>query len=144
MFVGSFQLTRQLFKDRDPGTSVSRLGMKLLRLSMRGTVAVLALSSVACSRDYVFEGNQYSNPIRNARIKELYQARDAWLARNAVPAESANTDVASVAKAVSLACASETDRLIAATNLDRDPKVAEAIRGDTERKAAQLVLRAQP
>ena len=117
--------------------------MKLLGLSMRGAMAILALSSGACSRDYLFEGNGYSNPIRTAQIKELYKARDVCLSRNAVPAESANTDVASVAKAVSLSCAPEIDRLIAASNLDRDPKVTEAIRSDTDRKAAQFVLRAQ-
>lgn len=122
--------------------------MKLLGLSIRGAFAIVVLSSAACSRDYVFEGNEYSNPIRNNQIKELYKARDACLARNAVPAESAlsdgaGSDVASVAKAVSLSCAPETDRLIAASNLDRDPKVAQAIRSDTDRKAALYVMRAQ-
>mgnify|MGYP001589075701 CR=1 FL=1 len=117
--------------------------MKLLGLSMRAAAVILALSSAACSRDYIFEGNEYSNPIRNGRIKELYQARDACLAKNAVPAESTNTDVASIAKAVSLSCAPEIDRLIAASNLDKDPKVAEAIRTDTDRKATLYVLRAQ-
>ncbi len=134
---------RQFVNDLDRGTSVSGQPMKLLGLSMRGAMAILALSSVACSRDYVFEGNEYSNPIRNNQIKELYKARDACLAKNAVPAESSNTDVASIAKAVSLSCAPETDRLIAASNLDKDPKVAEAIRSDTDRKAALYVLRAQ-
>ena len=122
--------------------------MKLLGLSMRAAMAILALSSAAlslaaCSRDYVFEGNEYSNPIRNNQIKELYKARDACLAKNAVPAESTGTDVSSVAKAVSLSCAPETDRLIAASNLDKDPKVANAIRSDTDRKATLYVLRAQ-
>ena len=117
--------------------------MKLLGLSMRGAMAILALSSVACSRDLIFEGNEYSNPIRNNQIKELYKARDACLAKNAVPAESTNADVTSVAKAVSLSCAPETDKLIAASNLDKDPKVADAIRSDTERKATLYVLRAQ-
>jgi hypothetical protein len=121
--------------------------MKLLGLSMRAAAAILALSSTAlslgaCSRDYIFEGNELSNPIRNNQIKELYKARDACLAKNAVPADSAGADVASVAKAVSLSCAPETDRLIAASNLDKDPKVSEAIRSDTDRKATLYVLRA--
>ncbi len=122
--------------------------MKLSGLSKRSALAViasstLALSMGACSRDYLFEGNGYSNPIRTAQIRELYEARDACLSKNAVPAQSANTDVASLTKAVALSCAPETDRLIAASNLDRDPKVAMAIRSDTDRKAAQFVLRAQ-
>jgi hypothetical protein len=117
--------------------------MKLLGLSMRAAAIVLALFTVGCSRDLIFEGNEYSNPMRNNQIKELYKARDACLAKNAVPAEGANTDITSVAKAVSLACAPETNKLIAASNLDRDPKVADAIRSDTERKAALYVMRAQ-
>ena len=105
-------------------------------------MAVLALSLGACSRDYIFEGNEYSNPIKVSRIKDLYQARDACLARNAIPPDGANSDVSSIAKAVALACAPETDRLIAASNPDRDPKVAEAIRNDTDQRAARYVLRA--
>lgn len=105
-------------------------------------MAVLALSLSACSRDYIFEGNEYSNPVKVGRIKELYQARDACLARNAVPSGSAGSDIASIAKAVALACAPETDRLIAASNPDRDPKVVEAIRNDTDQRAARYVLRA--
>ena len=117
--------------------------MKLLRLSMRGTVAVLALSSVACSRDYVFEGNQYSNPIRNARIKELYQARDACLARNAAPSVSGESDVAAIARAVALSCMPETDKLIALTNPFHDPRVTAEILKDNDSKAARYVLLAR-
>jgi hypothetical protein len=123
--------------------------MKLLELPVQRsaavTIVILTLGIMAlgaCSRDYVFEGNEYSNPIRNARIKELYQARDACLARNAA-AESTGTDVASIARAVSLSCMPEIDKLIAASNLDKDPKVAEAIRSDSDRKATVYVLRAQ-
>ena len=116
--------------------------MKSLGPPTRAAVAVLALSLGACSRDYVFEGNEYSNPIKVNRIKDLYQARDACLARNAIPSDGANSDVASIAKAVALACAPETDRLIAASNPDRDPKVAEAIRNDTDKRAVRYVLRA--
>jgi len=110
---------------------------------MRAAMAVLALSLGACSRDYVFEGNEYSNPIKVNRIKQLYDARDACLARNAIPSESGNSDVASTAKAVALACAPETDKLIAASNPDRDPRVAEAIRNDTDQRATRYVLRAR-
>ena len=117
--------------------------MTLLGLSMQAAMAVLALSGAACTRDVIFESNEYSNPKRNAQIKKLYEARDACLAKNAIPAEGASSDVASVARAVSLACAPETDNLIAASNLDRDPKVSNAIRSDTERKAALYVMRAQ-
>ena len=106
-------------------------------------MAVLALSLSACSRDYIFEGNEYSNPMTVNRIKRLYEARDACLAKNAVPADTTNSDVASIAKAVSLSCAPETDRLIVASNPDRDPKVAMAIRNDTDQRATLYVMRAQ-
>jgi hypothetical protein len=105
-------------------------------------MAILALSLGACSRDYIFEGNEYSNPIKVNLIKDLYQARDACLVKNAIPSDSANSDVTSVAKAVALACAPETDRLIAASNPDRDPRVTEAIRNDTDLRAARYVMRA--
>ncbi len=105
-------------------------------------MAGLALSLGACSRDYIFEGNQYSSPMTVNRIKNLYEARDACLSRNAVPSDTGNSDVASIAKAVSLSCAPETDRLIVASNPDRDPKVAMAIRNDTERRAMVYVMRA--
>ena len=105
-------------------------------------MAILALSLGACSRDYFFEGNEYSNPMTVNRIKRLYEARDACLAKNAVPSDTSNSDIASIAKAVSLSCAPETDRLIVASNPDRDPKVALAIRNDTDQRATQYVMRA--
>lgn len=105
-------------------------------------MAILALSLGACSRDYIFEGNEYSNPIKVNLIKDLYKARDACLVKNAIPSDSANSDVTSVAKAVALACTPETDRLIAASNPDRDPRVTEAIRNDTDQRAARYVMRA--
>ncbi len=129
--------------DWDFGTSVSNLPMKSLRPSMRVVMAVFALSLGACSRDYIFESNHYSSPMTVHRIKRLYEARDACLAKNAVPADTTNSDVASIAKAVSLSCAPETDRLIIASNPDRDPKVATAIRNDTDQRATLYVMRAQ-
>jgi hypothetical protein len=105
-------------------------------------MAVLALSLGACSRDLLFEGNEYSNPMTVNRIKRLYEARDACLEKNAVPSDTSNSDVASIAKAVSLACAPEIDRLIVASNPDRDPKVALAIRNDSDRRAVLYVMRA--
>ena len=124
-------------------TSVSNLPMKPLHSAMRAAVAVLALSLGACSRDYVFEGNEYSDPRKVHRIKTLYEARDACLARNAVASDATNSDVTSIAQAVALSCATETNRLIAASNLDRDPKVASAIRNDTGQRATVYVMRAQ-
>ena len=118
--------------------------MKLLNPSTWAVLVVLASSIAACSsgRDYLFEGNEYSNPIKVNTIKTLYKERDACLAKNAIAADGENSDVTTIAKAVALACAPETDRLIAATNLDRDPRVAEAIRKDTDQKAALAVVKA--
>ncbi len=116
--------------------------MKSLRSLTRAAVAVLALSLGACSRDLLFEGNEYSVPMTVNRIKRLYEARDACLEKNAVPSDTSNSDIASIAKAVSLACAPETDRLIVASNPDRDPKVALAIRNDSDRRAVLYVMRA--
>lgn len=105
-------------------------------------MAALALSLGACSRDVIFEGNEYSNPMTVNRIKRLYEARDACLAKNAVSSDTSNSDVASIAKAVALSCTPETDQLIAASNPDRDPKVALAIRNDTDRRAVLFVMKA--
>jgi len=116
--------------------------MKPLRSLTRAAVAVLALSLGACSRDIFFEGNEYSVPMTVARIKRLYEARDACLAKNAVPSDTSSSDVASIAQAVALSCAPETDQLIVASNPDRDPKVALAIRNDTDRRAMVYVMRA--
>lgn len=116
--------------------------MKSLRSLPRAAVAVLALSLGACSRDVIFESNEYSSPMTVNRIKRLYEARDACLAKNAVPSDTSNSDIASIAKAVALACAPETDRLIVASNPDRDPRVALAIRNDTDRRAMLYIMRA--
>ena len=125
-------------------TGKSEPAMKMSELSMWIALTVLTLSMAACSsgRDYLFEGNEYSNPIKVNTIKTLYKERDACLAKNAIAADGENSDVTTTAKAVALACTPETDRLIAATNLDRDPKVAEAIRKDTDQKAALAVVKA--
>lgn len=112
--------------------------MKSLRSLPRAAVAVLALSLGACSRDVIFESNEYSSPMTVNRIKRLYEARDACLAKNAVPSDTSNSDIASIA----LACAPETDRLIVASNPDRDPRVALAIRNDTDRRAMLYIMRA--
>lgn len=114
--------------------------MKLLKPSIQAALAALALSLAACSRDLLFEGNGYSNPRRVHQIKDLYAARDACLAKNAVPSDGRNSDAASIAKAVALSCAPETARLIAATNVDNDPKIADAIRKDTDTRALHYVL----
>lgn len=105
-------------------------------------MAVLALSLGACSRDILFESNEYSAPMTVNNIKRLYEARDACLAKNAVPSDTSNSDVASIARAVALSCTPETDRLIAASNPDRDPKVALAIRNDSDQRAMVYVMRA--
>ncbi len=128
--------------DLDSGMSVSILSKRPSGSSRTVVLIALALSLGACSRDLMFEGNEYSNPVQVNRIKKLYMARDACLAKNAVPGDSTYGDAATVAKAVALACTPETDRLIVASNPDRDPKVAQSIRNDSEKRAVHYVMRA--
>ena len=122
-------------------TGKSESAMKMSKLSMWAALTVLTLSMAACSsgRDYLFEGNEYSNPIKVNTIKTLYKERDACFAKNAIAADGENS-TSPPSLSVALACAPRNRAaLIAATNVDNDPKVAEAIRKDTDQKAAKYV-----
>ena len=73
-------------------------------------------------------------------IDEAYAARDACLARNAAERGLAGATVNARAQSLALACASQTDKLITASNRD-SAGVAAAIRDDTEFKAKGFVLK---
>jgi hypothetical protein len=77
------------------------------------------------------------------RIDDSYKARDACLAKNAAADGTMSLDAASVAQAVALACSPETDKLIAASDLSGDTKVANQIRKDSEFRALGFVMKAR-
>ena len=80
---------------------------------------------------------------RTAKIDKSYVARDACLARNAAADDISNSDPATLARAVALACTPETEKLIGVSNRDGDPRAASAIRKDSEFRAMGYVLRAR-
>ena len=102
---------------------------------MRPALVLLVLLLSAC-------GNTSGDGRRTANIDKAYKVRDACLARNAAAADINNSDPATVAHAVALACSPETEQLLAAANRDGDSKVAAAIRKDSEFRAMGYVLKA--
>ena len=77
------------------------------------------------------------------RINNAYAARDACLERNA-SADAARVPTTSfIAQTVAAACEAETDQLIDVMNRDGDPRVAAAIRRDSEFRAQGFVAKAR-
>ena len=82
-------------------------------------------------------------PAATARgIDTAYAERDACLARNATERALAGASVQARAQALALACAAETDRLIAASSRG-DAAIASAIRDDSDFRALGVALRTQ-
>jgi hypothetical protein len=117
--------------------------MTSLRRSTRASAFILMLALGACNSASMMKAAGYSDPRRDARIADAYEERDACMARNAAPSVNGGSDVATAARAVSLACRSETDRLIAVTNPHQAPDVTAAILRDNEAKAMRFVLLAR-
>jgi hypothetical protein len=103
---------------------------------MRTALVLLILLLSAC-------GNTTGDGRRTANINKSYEARDACLARNAAADDISNSDPATIARAVALACSPETEKLVEATNRDGDAKVAAAIRANSEFRAMGYVLKAR-
>jgi hypothetical protein len=101
---------------------------------MRAAFALLVVLLSAC-------GTTTGDGRRTANIDKSYKARDACLARNAGADDISNSDPATLARAVALACSPETEQLVTATNRDGDDKVAAAIRKDSEFRARGYVLK---
>src|SRR5580704_7801388 len=106
------------------------------RLCMRPALVFLVLLLSAC-------GNTTGDGRRTATIDKSYKARDACLARNAAADDISNSDSATIARAVALACSPETEQLVEKSNRDGDSKVADAIRKDSEFRAMGYVLKAR-
>jgi hypothetical protein len=106
-----------------------------------GSIAalVLALALTACAGAY----HTPSDGRLTTRINGAYAARDACLAKNAATDVGLSLDSTQAARAVTLACVPETEKLVEVSNRDGDPRVAEAIRRDTEFRAMGYVLRAR-
>ena len=103
---------------------------------MRPALVLLVLLLTAC-------GNTTGDGRRTANIDKSYKVRDACLARNASADDISNSDAATLARAVALACLPETEQLVSAANRDGDAKVAAAIRANSEFRAMGYVLKAR-
>jgi hypothetical protein len=106
---------------------------------MRTAAVFLALLLSGCAGAY----HTSSDGRLETRINNAYKARDACLAKNAAADVTTSADADTIARAVALACASETDKLVEVSNRDGDPKVASAIRKDSEFRAMGFVVRAR-
>ena len=107
---------------------------------MRTAIVFLVLLLGACA-----EGT-YGSPTDGrlaTRIDRSFAARDACLARNAGADDISKSDPATIARAIALACTPETEKLVEMSNRDGDPRVASAIRKDSEFRAMGYVLRAR-
>ena len=106
---------------------------------MRIVFLLLVLSLGACAGAY----HTPSDGRLQTKINNAYAARDACLARNAASEGTMGADAATVAQAVALACAAQTEALVDISNRDGDPKVALAIRRDSEFRAMGFVTKAR-
>ncbi len=106
---------------------------------MRTAVVLLILPLSACAGAYATP----SDGRLATRINKTYAARDACLANNVAAENTGNADAASVARAVAQACLPETEKLVEVSNRDGDPRVANAIRKDSEFRAMGYVLKAR-
>jgi len=106
---------------------------------MRFILVTLPFLLGACEGSFV----KVSSVGRKQSVDRTYEARDACLARNAAADVNDATDVATIARAVALACANETQKLVEASNSGGDAKVATSIRRDSEFRAMKYVLQAR-
>lgn len=76
-------------------------------------------------------------------MEKAYEARDRCLARNAAADGTGGTDPATLARAVAMACAAETEELVKASNFDGDARITMNIRQDSEFRALGYVMKAR-
>lgn len=106
---------------------------------MRFLSVCLVLFLTGCEGSFFMVGDKG----REASIDRLSAARDNCLSRNASADITTDSDAATIASAVALACSTETEKLVAAINRDGDTKVTSAIRQNSEFRAMGYVLRAR-
>ena len=106
---------------------------------MRTALVFLVLLLSACEGSFVTVGDVG----RKVKIDKSYEARDTCLAKNANADGTGDADATTLAHAVALACAPETEKLVEASNLDGDAKVADAIRQNSEYRAVKYVMKAR-
>jgi hypothetical protein len=106
---------------------------------MRYVLVLVVLLLTACEGSFVRSGDLG----RKVNIEKSYEARDACLARNAAADGVGTEDPTTLAHAAALACSAETDKLIAASDLSGDTKVANQIRQDSEFRALGFVMKAR-
>lgn len=106
---------------------------------MRIVLVLVVLLLAACEGSFVRSGDLG----RKVSIDKSYEARDACLARNAAADGVSSEDPAMLAHAVAMACSAETDKLISASDLSGDTKVANQIRKDSEFRALGFVMKAR-
>jgi hypothetical protein len=106
---------------------------------MRIVLVLGVLLLAACEGSFVRSGDL----ARKVNIEKSYEARDACLSRNAAADGTGSTDPETLAHAVAMACAAETDKLIVASETTGDARVAAAIRHDSEFRALGFVMKAR-
>ena len=106
---------------------------------MRFGILLVVLFLCGCEGSFV----RPENLGRQVQIKKTYEAREACLAKNAAADGTTATDPATLAHAVAMACASETETLVIASNFDGDATVAANIRQDSAFRAMKYVMRAR-
>lgn len=106
---------------------------------MRYVLMVCVLLLAACEGSFVRPGDLG----RKVNIDKSYEARDACLSRNAAADGTGTTDPETLARAAAMACSAETDKLISASDVSGDTKVAAKIRQDSEFRALGFVMKAR-
>jgi hypothetical protein len=106
---------------------------------MRFLPVCLVLFLTGCEQSFFMVGDKG----REATIDRLSEARDRCLSRNASADITTDSDTATIARAIALACSAETEKLVVAINRDGDAKVTSAIRQSSEFRAMGYVLRAR-
>ena len=106
---------------------------------MRIVLLFLLLSLTACEGSFF----RVSDLAKKTKVDNSYEARDTCLKKNAAADGTSSADPTTLAHAVALACAPQTEALVDATNRDGDTKVSESIRQDSEFRAMKYVLQAR-